>query len=239
MSIVAIVFALMLYGAAAVLIGGLVYRVGQYALTPAPLRIPMMPAPLTRLGSAARLLQEVVLFKSLFKASKWTWIFGWVFHAALVVVLLRHLRYFTEPVWSPIVMVQPFGVYAGFAMVAGLAGLWARRLLVDRVRYISSPSDHLFLILLLAIGVSGLLMKYVVHTDIDAFKDFTIGLVRLDWKSLPADPAVLIHLALVAALMIVFPFSKLLHGPGLFFNPTRYQVDNARERRHVARRSRA
>jgi nitrate reductase gamma subunit len=111
--------------------------------------------------------------------------------------------------------------------------------LVDRVRYISSPSDHLFLILLLAIGASGLLMKYVIHTDIDAFKDFTIGLVRLDWKSLPADPAVLIHLALVAALMIVFPFSKLLHGPGLFFNPTRYQVDNARERRHVARRSRA
>jgi hypothetical protein len=32
----------------------------------------------------------------------------------------------------------------------------------------------------------------------------------------------------------VFPISKLLHAPGLFFSPTRYQVDNPREARHVA-----
>ncbi len=236
MTTVTIVFALMFYVAVAVLVAGLVYRVKQYALTPAPLKIPVMPAPLTRTGSAARVFQEVVFFKSLFKASKWTWIFGWAFHAALVVVLLRHLRYFTEPVWGLIVLVQPFGIYAGFAMVAGLACLWARRLLVDRMRYISSSSDHLFLILLLAIGVSGLLMKYVSHTDIVAFKAFTLGLVLFDWQPLPSDPLVLIHLTLVAVLMIVFPFSKMLHAPGLFFNPTRYQVDNARERRHVARR---
>jgi nitrate reductase gamma subunit len=236
MTTVTIVFALMFYVAVAVLVAGLVYRVKQYALTPAPLKIPVMPAPLTRTGSAARVFQEVVFFKSLFKASKWTWIFGWAFHAALVVVLLRHLRYFTEPVWGLIVLVQPFGIYAGFAMVAGLACLWARRFLVDRMRYISSPSDHLFLILLLAIGVSGLLMKYVSHTDIVAFKAFTLGLVLFDWQPLPSDPLVLIHLTLVAVLMIVFPFSKMLHAPGLFFNPTRYQVDNARERRHVARR---
>ena len=42
------------------------------------------------------------------------------------------------------------------------------------------------------------------------------------------------HLALVALLMIVFPISKLLHAPGLFFSPTRNQADNSREARHVA-----
>ena len=40
--------------------------------------------------------------------------------------------------------------------------------------------------------------------------------------------------ALVAGLMIVFPISKLLHAPGLFFSPTRNQADNAREVRHVS-----
>jgi hypothetical protein len=34
--------------------------------------------------------------------------------------------------------------------------------------------------------------------------------------------------------MIVFPVSKLLHAPGVFFSPTRNQVDNPREKRHVA-----
>ena len=46
--------------------------------------------------------------------------------------------------------------------------------------------------------------------------------------------ALLVHLALVAALMIVFPVSKLLHAPGVFFSPTRNQVDNPREKRWVA-----
>jgi len=183
---------------------------------------------------ALRLAREVVLFESLFKSSKWTWIFGWMFHAALLLVLLRHLRYFQEPVWTPVLWVQFFGTYAGFAMVAGLAGLWARRFLVDRVRYISTPSDHLHLALLLAIGASGLTMRFVAHTDIVALKAFMLGLMRFDWQPLPGDPLLLLHLTLVALLMFVFPISKLLHAPGLFFSPTRYQVDNPREVRHVA-----
>jgi nitrate reductase gamma subunit len=119
-------------------------------------------------------------------------------------------------------------------MLAGLLGLWARRFLVDRVRYISSPSDHLMLALLVAIAASGLAMKYVAHADIVALKAFFLGLMVLDWQPLPADPPLLIHLALVAALMIVFPVSKLLHAPGVFFSPSFNQVDDARERRHVA-----
>jgi len=176
----------------------------------------------------------VVFFESLFKGSKWTWGLGWLFHASLALVLLRHLRYFQQPVWGPVVFVQFFGTYAGLTMVAGLAGLWARRLLVDRVRYISTPSDHLHLALLVAIGISGLTMRFVAHTDIVALKAFMLGLTRLSIQPLPADPLLLVHLTLVAVLMIVFPISKLLHAPGLFFSPTRYQVDNPREARHQA-----
>jgi nitrate reductase gamma subunit len=67
-----------------------------------------------------------------------------------------------------------------------------------------------------------------------ALKQFMLGLMRLDWQPLPADPILMAHLGMVIALMIVFPFSKLLHAPGLFFSPTRNQVDNAREKRHLA-----
>jgi nitrate reductase gamma subunit len=157
-----------------------------------------------------------------------------VFHVALLLVVLRHLRYFTQPVWGWVVLIQPLGLYAGFAMVAGLLGLWARRFLVPRVRYISAPSDHLMLALIVGIGVSGLAMKYVAHTDIVALKSFFLGLLYFDWQPIPADPVLLLHLALVAILMIIFPVSKLLHAPGLFFSPSRNQVDDARERRHVA-----
>lgn len=227
-------YASLFYIAAAVLVGGLAFRIWEYATTPAPLKIPTTPAPTTQGGVALRLGREVVLFESLFKANKWIWLFGWVFHAGLSIVVLRHLRYFTLHVWDWMVLIQPFGVYAGFAMVAGLLGLWGRRILVPRIRYISAPSDHLMLALLLGIAVSGLLVKYVAHTDVVALKSFFLGLMFLDWQPLPADPVLLVHLGLVAALMVIFPFSKLLHAPGLFFSPTRNQVDNPRERRHLA-----
>ncbi len=229
-----VAFALLFYAAAAVLAGGVGYHIWLYARTPQPLKIPVTPAPTTRAGVVLRMVKEVTLFESLFKANKWIWLFGWVFHVALLLVVLRHLRYFTEPVWTWVVLIQPFGAYAAFALLAGLAGLWARRFLVDRVRYISSPSDHLMLALLVAIAVSGLAMKYVAHTDIVALKAFFLGLMVFTWQPLPADPALLLHLVLVAALMIVFPMSKLLHAPGVFFSPTRNQADNPREQRHVA-----
>ncbi len=228
------IFAGLFYLATLVLAGGLAYRIRLYLQTPAPLKIPTTPAPTTTAGVGLRLAREVVLFESLFKANKWIWVFGWIFHAALLLVLLRHLRYFTQPVWSWVALVQPFGMYAGFAMVAGLLGLWARRILVPRVRYISAPSDHLMLALIVAIGLSGLGMKFVAHTDIVALKAFFLGLMRFELNPLPQDPLLLIHIGLVAALMIIFPFSKLLHGVGLFFSPTRNQVDNPRERRHLA-----
>jgi len=210
------IYAVLFYFAAAVFAVGLAYRIRLYARAPAPLKIPTTPAPVTRTGVVARLAKEVVFFESLFKANKWTWLFGWIFHFAMLLVLLRHLRYFTEPVWFWVKWVQPFGMYAGFAMVAGLAGLWVRRIAVERVRYISAPSDHLMLLLLIGIAGTGLMMKYVAHTDILSLKAFVLGLIYFDWQEIPADPVL------------------LLHGPGLFFSPSRNQVDNPREKRHLA-----
>ena len=124
---------------------------------------------------------------------------------------------------------------ANFAMVADLLGLWARRIVVPHVRYISAPSDHLMLFLLVMIGVSGMSMKFVAHTDIVAVKAFFLGLMRFDIQPLPSDPILLVHLGLVALLMLIFPYSKLLHAPGVFFSPTRNQVDNPREQRHLSK----
>ena len=234
MSMLTLGYALLLYVATGVLVVGLSLKLRSYIKTPAPLKIPTTPAPTTVAGVGWRMAREAVLFESLFKSSKWTWLFGWAFHVALLLVVLRHLRYFQEPVWLPVVLIQPVGTIAGIAMVAALGALWARRWLVDRVRYISTPSDHLMLALLLAIGLSGLGMRFVVHTDIVAVKGFILGLLRFDWQALPADPLLLAHLALVGLLMIIFPISKLLHAPGLFFSPTRNQADNAREVRHIS-----
>jgi len=232
-NVVSTLYAVLFYIALIVLVVGVGRRVLIYARVPAPLKIPTTPAPTTRGGVWLRMVREVVLFESLFKASKWTWLFGWAFHFGLLIALLRHLRYFTDPVWGWVNLLQSAGIYAGYAMVFGLLGLSARRILVDRVRYISAPSDHLMLVLILGIAGSGLLMKYVWHTDVVALKRYMLGLMQFEIRTLPADFMLLLHLGLVIILMLIFPISKLLHAPGLFFSPTRNQADNPRERRHM------
>ena len=234
MSLLTALYAGLFYFAALVLVSGLTYKLVQYTRTPAPLLIPTTPAPTTRVGVALRMVRELVFFESGFRGNKGTWIFGWVFHCGLLLVTLRHLRYFLEPVPAPILFVQPLGVYGGYAMLFGLIGRWVRRLGVDRIRWCSAPSDHLILGLFLLLVVSGLLTTLVVHTDIVGVKSFFIGLHGLDPTPLPADPMLLLHLALAAVLMIIFPYSKLLHAVGALYSPTRNQVDDPRERRHLA-----
>lgn len=228
-------FAVLYSVAGVVLFGGIAYRAWQYFRTPAPLKIPTTPAPTTVPGVVLRVTREVTVFESLFKSNKWLWIFGWTFHFGLFLVLLRHLRYVLEPVPQWVVAIQPFGKYASILMVVGLLGLFARRFVVDRVKYISAPSDYLMLLLLLGIGISGTLMTFAATPDIVQLKRFLLGVMYFSWETFPANPLLVTHMLLVAILMLIFPFSKLLHAPGVFFSPTRNQVDNPREKRHVAK----
>ena len=239
MTALSITYVLLFYIAMIVLIVGLTRKILQYKRVPAPLKIPVTPAPVTRGGVLYRMFTEVVFFNSLFRSSKWTWLFGWIFHLALLLAFFRHLRYVVGPdtwLWTLInlELVQSAGKFAGFAMVIGLAGLFGRRVFVDRVRYISSPSDYLMLLLLAAIAISGLLMSFVSHVDIVSLKAFIMGLLLFDWQNMPTDPLILVHVSLVLFLAVITPISKLLHAPGMFFAPTRYQVDDPRERRHVS-----
>ena len=216
---------------------GFAQRIRLYAQSPAPLKIPTTPAPTTKIGVVWRLFTEIAFFNSLFKGDKWTWAGSIAFHGALVVVLVRHLRYFIDPLPPFFAHLQIFGIVAGLVMVAGLGFLFARRLMVDRIHAISAPSDYLMLLLLIAIGATGLLMKFVLRPDIIGIKKAMTGM----WGTLQEIPAAtmsgdlifLIHLSLVAILLLIFPFSKLMHLGGIFFSPTRNQVDNPREQRHV------
>lgn len=229
-----VIYAVLFWAATLVLVIGVANKVRLYWKTPAPLKIPTTPAPVTQGGVYIRMAKEVLLFKSLFRSDKLLWILSIMFHYGMLIIVIRHFRYVQEPIWGVVQFMQPFGKYAGFIFILGLVGLMARRFMIDRVRYISAPSDFVMLLLFIMIGVSGLMMQFVNHTDIVMVKAFFRGLLTFDWQPLPADFTLLLHLSLVLLLMFIFPISKLLHAPGVFFSPTRNQIDNPREKRHLA-----
>ncbi len=228
---------LLAYAVLGIFILGFTRRLWIYARTPAPLLIPTTPAPVTRTGVFVRLFREVVFFESLFKGDKWAWVGSYAFHGAMAVVLVRHVRYFCDPLPAWFAHFQIVGILAGIAMVGGLGLLLLRRLIIDRVRYISSASDYLMLFLLIGIGVTGLGMTFFFRPDIVTIKEVMSNLLAFPQASLPltsfGDVLFIIHLSMVGLLLLIFPFSKLMHMGGIFFCPTRNQTDTPRERRHV------
>ncbi|MGN7611687.1 respiratory nitrate reductase subunit gamma [Magnetococcales bacterium HHB-1] len=214
---------------------GFVWRIVLYFRAPAPLKIPTTPAPVTKTGVAWRMFTEVAFFNSLFKGNKWTWIGGYAFHIAMLLVLIRHLRYFCDPLPPIFAQYQIIGIIAGIVMVGALLFLLVRRYWVERTRHISSTADYLMLLLLIGIGGSGLLMKFTeaARPDIIEIKKAMMSWVSLQGFETPSDLMFIIHFVLVLILLAIFPFSKLMHAGGIFFSPTRNQVDNPREEKHV------
>ncbi len=238
------------YVAGAVFALGFGWKLWSWLRAPNPLIIPTTPAPTTAVGAAARVAGEALFFKSLFRGNRWTWFFGYLMHLSIAVALMRHavvplgvpvggsdldftalgpaLNDLIRPIWDATFRLGPLFPIA-------VIGLLARRAWVERTRYISYAADYAILLLLLGIGGSGVLMKYVWEPDVDAVHHFVFGLnPGHPFAQAPlGDPLFLVHFSLVMTLMMVFPFSKLLHAGGIFFSPTRNQPDNPREVRHV------
>jgi nitrate reductase gamma subunit len=255
---------------------GLIYRVIGWARSPVPFRIPTTGGQQKTLpwikynrfvGVVGRMIFEVLTFRSLFRNTrmefrggprigyeweKWLWLFALMFHYAFLVVVIRHLRFFTEPIPGFVQIVEsldaffqlgaaPFSGFglpalllSGFALLGGVTLLFLRRLLLSQMRYISLPADYFPLFLIMAIALTGILMRYLLKVDVVSVKELTIGLVSFKPRS-PEGIGVLfyIHIFLVSTLVAYFPFSKLVHMAGIFLSPTRNLSNNSRIVRHI------
>lgn len=211
-----------------------------------------------------RMVLEVVLFRSLFRniaaekhgseggvdvkvrygSAKWLWLFAIIFHYSFLVVVIRHLRLFTDPVPAflhPLEFMDSFlqiGVplfyVSGAALLAGAFLLFLRRLMVPQVRFISLAADYFPLLLIMAIAASGILMRYFSKANIIGIKELLMGLVTFS-PHIPEGVTTLfyVHLFLVSVLLAYFPFSKLMHLGGVFLSPTRNLPNDTRMVRHI------
>lgn len=228
-----ILFTVLSYLALGVFWLGMGYRVWTWVETPVPLKIPTTPAPQTLLGVVRRMAGEVLLFRSLFASSPALWLGSWLFHLGLLLVLLRHLRYFLYPVPDWVLALQPAGVVAGVVLFLAGLFLFLRRIVLLPVRSISLLSDYFAIVLLVSIAGTGLGIQFISPVDLVAVKAFALGLVTLTPAPVPPNALFLVHWTLVLLLIAYLPFSQLVHAGGIFFSPTRNQRDDARLRRYV------
>ena len=262
------------YIAVAVFVIGLLYRVIKWARSPVPFRIPTtagqqkslpmfkannLESPYNIWGVLGRMFLEVLFFRSLFRntkaeindgphisygSSKFLWLGGLAFHWSLLIIVLRHFRFFAEPVmgfvhWLQAVdgffeMAVPVLYMTDIVILTALTYLVGRRIFNPQVRFISLMQDYFAVILILAIAVSGVWMRYIDKVNLIKVKELSLGLVSFNPVVPEGIGAVFfVHLFFVSVLLLYFPFSKLLHAPGVFFSPTRNLANNNRIKRHI------
>jgi len=264
------------YLAIMLFVGGFVYRVIQWAKSPVPFSIPTtcgqgasldfikqdkLDCPTKISEVVARMFLEIFLFRSLFRntkseihdgpqitheSSKWLWLFGLLFHYSFLVIVIRHMRLFIDPIPSWLSAIEgvdsmlqigaPTLYLSSLALLGGLALLFGRRLVNVQVRYISLNNDYFPLVLIFAIGLTGILMRYFLRTNIDIIniKNLAMGLVTFSPVIGAKIGAIFyIHLFLVCTLLAYFPFSKLMHMGGVFMSPTRNMANDSRAKRHI------
>lgn len=149
-------------------------------------------------------LRDVLLFWRLLKVNPALWLGEYLFHATFVLVALRHLRYFLEPVPVWVWGLQLPGLIAGYVLPLSLVYILVVRFLSEREKY-SSPANILLLALILAISGIGVLMHAFFTPDLVDVKYFALGLLSLAPSKLPAGVLFPLHLVLVLALVALVP----------------------------------
>ena len=264
------------YLAMALFLGGFCYRIIHWAKSPVPFKIPTtcgqgfslpwikqdkLEAPVNTSQVVARMFLEIFLFRSLwrntkatvydgpkltYESSKWLWLFGILFHYSFLIVVVRHMRLFLDPVPGIVSFLEagdsllqigaPTMYTTDVTIVLGLLFLFGRRLMNPQVRYISLANDYFPIFLILAIAFTGILMRFFLRTnvDINAIKQLAVGLVTFHPTIVSQISSLFyVHLFLVCTLLAYFPFSKLMHMGGVFLSPTRNMANDTRMKRHI------
>ena len=166
------------------------------------------------------------------------------FHYSFLVIFLRHLRFFTDPIPFFVTIFDkadsvmqvglPLVYLSDLVLVVAVSYLFIRRVVIPQMRYISLAADYFPLLLILALAITGILMRYLIRIDVTGVKELTMSLVALN-PVVPKDLSVLfyIHFFLICVLFAYFPFSKLMHLGGIFLSPTRNLPNDTRMKRHI------
>ena len=262
------------YVAVLLFVVGFTYRVLKWASSPVPFHIPTVSgqqkslawikadnidSPYTTGGVVKRLALEILLFRSLlknekvelqapqrifFRTSTLLWLGAMAFHWSLLVIVVRHLRFFLEPVPSAVVVLQrvdsilqnllPILYISDVIILIALGYLFIRRVTTPQVRYISIPSDYFVLLVIGGVAISGVFMRLVYKVDLVQVKEWVMAMLR--FSPLPPKGINLIfyvHLFFVSLLVAYFPVSKLMHMPGIFLSPTKNLRNTSRNNRHI------
>jgi nitrate reductase gamma subunit len=221
-----VVAAVLPYLAATAFVAGVAYRLITWQRLPQPGPMTLFP---TRGAGFGQLAKEALLFPSLHRGDRLLWSLAWAFHVTLAIAFVGHLRIVTGLLdralggvgLGPGAVVRlstVAGCTAGLVLLLTMAGLIVRRVLVRRVREISTVPDFAALMLLTAVITSGNLMRWAGSpSQLSEARAWVESLLSLS-PMVPTSSTILLHVFFAELLILYIGFSKLMHFGGFFLS---------------------
>jgi len=220
---------------------GIVVRVLNWVHIPVPFKLTVFPSPKTTSGAVADVAKETVGFRSLWRGKKGFWFMAWLFHISLAFLIVGHFfgivflgqqfTIFGVSGEKSMELSVFFGTYAGAALLLALVLLTIRRVISAKVRFVTSLSDYIVLVLLLGIALSGMYMRLFDEISYGVVKDYVVGLLTLHPIAPPDHLGFMTHFTLIQLLLLYFPYSKLMHTCGIFIS--RWLITRPHERQVI------
>ncbi len=159
-----------------------------------------------------------VLFAGLFRRDRVLWLGSWLFHTSFAVLFFLHLKWILPlSSWIDDTVLLRVGRSAGWVLLVSGILLLIRRLLVTRVRQITSFTDY-FSEILISLTVATGLWVATDRPDAVEVSRYLKSLVLLSPLMPEFRPNLILHLLSVQLLLTVMPFSHLLHSGGIFIS---------------------
>ncbi|WP_347489428.1 respiratory nitrate reductase subunit gamma [Desulfoscipio sp. XC116] len=213
---------------------GVLYRLGRWAGARIVHNVTLSPWLQTNGQVAVRIGSEAFLFRNLFRFDKALWAGALLMHFALLNILGGHIVGFgtlgEQFAMIPGLGITPelsvemsdlLGSVFGIVLFVALLYLLYRRYALDKVKLVTKPSDNLWLIYLLVLVGIGNIMRFIptYHIHYELVYEYMAALIMFQpvvHMELLESGFFLTHYLLVQILLIVFPFSKLMHIFGMF-----------------------
>jgi len=214
----------------AVFIGGMGWRIYQWASTPkSPVKLGMFPKPKTGTGRFFKMLKDTFIAPHSAQIAPVMWTFAFIFHFAALAVVIGHLHIVMEYPFLP-ELLGPAGMESLATIAGGIAGVlmlvgilfWIGRRTFGAYKNLSVPEDYLLLTLLLGIVLMGDHMRFVGNLEPDTYRVWFNSILAFR----PLIPAEMIgsntglslgtHMLFTDLFLIYFPFSKMVHMFGAF-----------------------
>ena len=169
-------------------------------------RLEALGAPLARwsVKGCALTVLDIIFLGRVFIVNPALWIGEWVFHASFLLVLLRHLRFFLDPVPDWVWWMQTPGLIAGYVLPVALLYILVIRLLTKLEKY-AAPANLFLLSLVLVISSIGVVMHALLKPDLVEVKLFIFGIVHFAPAAAPGSVLFLLHFCLVLVLVLFLP----------------------------------